>query len=119
MRLSISLVFQILSLFITIFYYIKKRNNLILYFIPFLFLTVTIELIGRWYVSMGIQNYAMYNFFTTLEFIFYSFLFYLHFQNALFKRISLLFIPFFLSVVLINMVFIQGFGKTFNTYTFL
>lgn len=119
MQISISLVFQILSLIISIFFYLQKRNKLILYFIPFLLLTVIIELIGRWYLSKVVRNYAMYNVFTTLEFIFYSFLFYLHFRSSFFKRMAIWFIPLFLVLVLLNIIFIQGLNKTFNTYTFL
>ena len=119
MQISISLVFQILSFIISVFFYLQKRNKLILYFIPFLFSTVTIELIGRWYLSKVVRNYAMYNVFTTLEFIFYAFLFYLHFRSLFFKRMAILFIPAFLLTVILNIIFIQGLNKTFNTYTFL
>ena len=120
MQISISLVFEIIGLFAAIFFYIQKRNKIPLYFIPFLVLTVGVELIGRWgnfYTGFG--KMAMYNVFTTLEFVFYVFLFYIHFKRMIFKRIALLFIPLFLFAVGLNLTFIQGLNKTFHSYTFL
>ena len=119
MELGIHLYFQIFSLVLSIFIFIKKRNKVSLYFIPFLFLTVLIELIGTWYVYKGYRNYWMYNVFTTIEFLFYTTLFYIHFKKILFQRIVLVFIPLFVLCVVLNILFIQGFNKTFNTYTFL
>ena len=92
MNLGLPLIFQILSLLISIGAYERKRNKICLYFIPFLFLTVVVEMIGGWYLSQGIRNYAMYNVFTAFEFIFYSSLYYLHFKRTKFKMAVLVFI---------------------------
>lgn len=119
----IYLYFELICLFTAIFFYIQKRNKLLLYFIPFLLLTVIVEFIGQWLALHKGESvdgkYAMYNVFTTIEFLFYSFLFYIHFKRSFFKRLVLAFIPFFTSLVILNMIFIQGINKTFNTYTFL
>ncbi|MDB5209698.1 MAG: hypothetical protein JWQ30_525 [Sediminibacterium sp.] len=115
----IDFYFEIISLVSSIFFYIKKRNNLLLYFIPFLFLTVLIEYVGGWYLSQGVRNYWIFNVFTTIEFIFYSFLFYLHFRKQGLKKIVIISMLFFVCAVILNLLFIQGFDKTFNTYTFL
>jgi hypothetical protein len=115
----IDFYFEILSLLSSIFFYIKKRNNLLLYFIPFLFLTVIIEYIGGWFLSQGVRNYWIFNVFTTIEFIFYSFLFYLHFRKKSLKKIVIVTMLVFICAVIINLLFIQGFTKTFHTYTFL
>lgn len=119
MSFSIDLYFQVFSLFASIGYYFIKRNKLLLYFIPFLFTTVCIEFSGWWYFSKGVRNYAMYNVFTTLEFVFYALLFYSHLRKTLFKKIVLSFVPVFVVLVILNMIFVQGVNKTFNTYTFL
>lgn len=119
MLFSIDLYFQIISLLVAIFLYTRKRNKIILYFIPFLLTTVLIELVGWWYLSKVIRNYAMYNVFTTLEFLFYSMLFYQHFKKPVLKKMILVFVPTFIVLVVLNMLFVQGFNKTFNTYTFL
>ena len=111
--------FEIISFAFSIFYYIKKRNNLLLYFIPFLFLTVTVEYIGGWYLSHGVRNYWIFNVFTTIEFLFYSFLFYLHYRKKFLKNMVLISMALFISTVVLNLLFIQGFNNTFNTYTFL
>ncbi len=118
-QFGIDFYFEIVSLLAAIFFYIKKRNKLQLYFIPFLFLTVLIEYIGGWYLFNGLRNYWIFNVFTTIEFVFYTFLFYLHFKKKLLKKLVLVLMPSFILIVITNILFIQGFNKTFNTYTFL
>lgn len=111
---------EIASFVTAIFFYVQKRNKILLYFIPFLFLTVVVELLGRlWASEIAFIKYAMYNIFTSLEFIFYAFLFYIHFKKRNLKLLILLFIPLFILATVLNFVFIQGLNKTFNTYTFL
>jgi len=118
-KVWVDFYFEIISFAFSIFYYIKKRNNLPLYFIPFLFLTVSIEYLGGWYLSQGVRNYWIFNVFTTIEFVFYAFLFYLHFKKKFLKKLVLISMPLFVCTVIFNLGFIQGFNKTFNTYTFL
>ena len=114
------LYFELICLFTAIFFYIKKRNKLPLYFIPFLFLTVTVEFLGRWGAfPKGFGKYSMYNIFTALEFFFYALLFYAHFKKMFFKRLAFFFIPCFFFAVGLNFIFIQGLNKTFHSYTFL
>jgi hypothetical protein len=109
----ISLSFETLSLLTAIVFYTQKRNKILLYFIPFLLLTVMVELIGWWITARkGSGKYALYNIFFTIEFIFYAFIFFLHLNNKTFKKIVLLFIPAFILAVLLNSFFIQGVNKT-------
>lgn len=116
------LYFEILSFLISAVLYYKKRNKLLLYFIPFLFLTVVIELVGSglffnsWFPN---YRYATYNVFTTIEFVFYSAVFFSQFRKAFFKKVVTFFIPIFTFLVILNLGFIQGLNKTFHTYTFL
>ncbi len=119
MNFGIFFYFQLISFLIVVFLYFKKRDDILLYFIPFLFCTVIVEFIGTWLISKGIKNYLLFNIFTTLEFIFYSFLFYVHFRKIILKRLILFFVPCFILLVLLNMFWGQGINKTFNTYTFL
>src|SRR6478609_3423791 len=117
---SFDYYFQIISLFAAILFYIRKRDKIPLYFIPFLFTTVSVEsfaMFGTFPDSF--RKMAMYNVFTTLEFLFYSFLFYLHFRRLVFKKMVLVLIPLFVLAVIINLSFIQGLNKTFHSYTFL
>ncbi len=120
MQVSVSTIFEILAFLASIYFYLAKRNKVVLYFIPFLFLTVAIEFWGRLgHFQESFTKMAMYNLFTTVEFIFYSFLFYLHLTKSSLKRTVLIFIPFFLVAVSYNLIFIQGLNKTFHSYTFL
>ena len=120
MFFSIDFYFQIISFLAALFYYIQKRDKIQLYFIPFLFLTVSVEFwgaLGKF--SDMFSKMAMYNIFTTLEFIFYSSLFYIHFKRHVFKRAVLFFIPLFIISVGLNLAFVQGLNKTFHSHTFL
>ncbi len=91
-----------------------------MYFIPFLFVTVVVEFLGWWWTyHFDVGKHGMYNLFTTVEFIFYTFLFYTHFTRRIFKTLSLIFIPVFILLSLLNILFMQGLNTTFNTYTFL
>lgn len=120
MQISISLVFEIFGFLVAVYTYIQKRNKLSLYFIPFLFLTVSIELLGRWgKFCSGFGKMGLYNIFTTLEFVFYSFLFYIHYKKRKFKKVAFLFVPFYIIIVSLNLSFFQGLNKTFHSYTFL
>jgi hypothetical protein len=122
MHIGIYLYFEILSLLFATYFYQKKRNKMLLYFIPFLFLTVAIEVIGGGWTSyswFAKYRFAIYNVFTTIEFLFYNFLFYLHLKKKAFKKTILFFVPIFILLVIFNLTFIQGLNKTFHTYTFL
>ena len=119
MQVSVDFYFEFISLIASIIFYVLKRNKIILYFIPFLLLTIVIETIGIVYINKERRNYLMYNIFTSLEFVFYAFLFYLNLRIKLLKLGILIFMPIFLLFSLLNMIFVQGFNITFNTYTFL
>jgi hypothetical protein len=120
MQSLIFFIFEILSFFCAIFVYIRKRHKIPLYFIPFLFLTVLIEFIGRWgSLPVAFGKYAMYNVFTAVEFLFYAFLFAIHFRKPFFKKLAFYFIPLYILSVALNLTFIQGLNKTFHSYTFL
>lgn len=120
MQLTVTFGFEVLSLIVAIFFYTRKRDKLLLYFIPFLLLTVIIEFTGWWWtVNGGRWKFAMYNIFTPIEFIFYASLFYIHFKNQLFKKIILWFYPLFILAFALNIGLIQGLNKTFNNYIFL
>ncbi len=118
MLTNLFLLAQILSFIVCILLYKTLKSTELRFFLPFLFLTIFVELLGSWYVSHGIRNYLMYNVFTAFEFIFYAFLFYKHFKLKGFKKAALFFIPFYILCVTINVSFIQG-PNNFHTYTFL
>jgi len=90
------------------------------YFIPFLLLTVIVEFIG--YLSGDFaaknQNYWLYNIFTAIEFIFYTFLFAENFKLPILKKAAYLFMPLLVCFSIINSRFLQG-PDHFHTYTLL
>ncbi|MEN9599687.1 MAG: hypothetical protein RL596_2006 [Bacteroidota bacterium] len=106
------------SFLVCLILYRALRSSNLKYFLPFLLLTLIVELIGFWYIQKGLRNYMMYNVFTSIEFLFYAFLFYRHFRQKVFKKIALFFIPLYILAVTINLSLIQG-TNHFHTYTFL
>jgi hypothetical protein len=112
------LLVQASSFIVCLYYYKTLRHTELKYFLPYLLLTLIVELLGYWLISKGIKNYLIFNVFTTIEFIFYTFLFYRHLRIRLFKKITMAFVPFYIIAVAYNLAFIQGFNN-FHTYTFL
>ena len=109
---------QASSFLVCLFLFNSLKNSELKYFLPFLFLTLSVESIGFWLVTRGVRNYLMFNLFTAFEFIFYTFLFYKHLRKPIFKKFTLAFIPTYLLAVAYNLFFIQGLNN-FHTYTFL
>ena len=120
MNISIDFYFQFLSFFFSVFFFIKKRDKIQLYFIPFLFATVCVEFLG-WFLknNKDFNKMTMYNIFTAVEFVFFGFLFYIHYKKIFFQRLVLFFMGFFIVCFIINISFFQGISKTFATYTYL
>jgi hypothetical protein len=119
-----SLIFEVIAFLAAVYFFLKKKNTLVFYFLIFLFVTVCVETMGT--IVMSLPPYqnrtnklVMYNVFFTVEFVFYSFIFYLHFKRKLFRQIALVFIPVVVVFAVANMLFGQGLGKVFNTYTSL
>ncbi len=119
MLTNIYLLVQASSFLVCILLYRSLRNTPLKFFLPFLFITLTVELIGYWLTTRDTKNYALFNIFTTLEFVFYSFLFSKHLKTTVFKKLTIGFIPFYIFLVFINLQFVQGYNVTFHTYTFL
>ncbi len=115
---SIYLLVQASSFLVCLFLFKTLKNTDLKYFLPFLLLTLVIELTGLWMTAHGIKNYLLYNVFTTFEFVFYAFLFYKHYRKNNFKLLSLVFMPLYIIAVFINLMYYQGTEK-FHTYTFL
>jgi hypothetical protein len=106
------------SFLVCLLLYKSLKTTELKYFLPFLLLTIIVELSGLWMTQHGIKNYLLFNVFTTLEFVFYAFLFYKHYRKNKFKVLSLAFMPLYILAVTINLVYYQGIEK-FHTYTFL
>ena len=118
MLTNVYLLVQASSFLVCLYLFRYLKNSELKYFLPFLFITMLVEVVGYWQSSNGIKNYLMYNIFTTVEFVFYTFLFYRHLRKKIFKQFALAFIPFYLLAVAYNLAFVQGMNY-FHTYTFL
>ena len=112
------LLVQASSFLICVLLYRALKSSSLRYFLPFLLLTLFVEMLGYWSIKIGVRNYMMFNVFTTIEFLFYAFLFFKNFKLKIFKKIALFFIPLYIVAVAINLLFIQG-TNNFHTYTFL
>ncbi|TAF52679.1 MAG: hypothetical protein EAZ62_05715 [Sphingobacteriia bacterium] len=107
-----------LSVLICLIYFNILRKQKLGYFLPFLTLTLCVELVGLIFTLQDIQNYMIFNIFTTIEFVFYAYMFHRHIESDWIKKIILLFIPLYVLAVIINLTFIQG-TRNFHSYTFL
>lgn len=118
--MSIDFYFEVLSLVIAIFLYKDLKATKMVYFIPFLLLTVTVEFTGFLSIqyNFGNKNYWLYNIFNIVEFVFYAFLFYQNFKAPALKKIVLNFIPLLILFSAVNYVYFQGIDR-FHTYTLL
>lgn len=112
------LLVQASSFLVCILLYKTLKKSELRYFLPFLLLTLIVELVGYWFTLNDIRNYTMFNIFTTLEFVFYAFLFYNHLRTSIYRKLTLGFIPFYILMVFLNIRFVQG-SQTFHSYTFL
>ncbi len=106
------------SMLVCLILYKSVKKTALKYFLPFLVLTIIVELSGLWMNQHGIKNYLLFNVFTTVEFVFYSFLFFKHYRKNENKLLSLLFMPLYTLAVIINLIYFQGIDR-FHTYTFL
>jgi len=83
----------------------------------FLLFIVLVELAGRYISVILLQKNAwLYNISTTVEFVFYAHIFLLTLHTPDFKKLAAWFMPVYPLLVLLNLVFIQGFTQ-FHSYT--
>jgi hypothetical protein len=122
-RLYLHLFLEIASLLtgLICLKYLKNHKGFI-YFIPFLLTTVVVECIAKYLLtSPNIDRsvrYMLFNIFTTCEFVFYSLIFLIYLKNKTLRRIITMVIPIYITLVILNISFIQGTQK-FHSYTFL
>ncbi|OYU56164.1 MAG: hypothetical protein CFE25_02665 [Chitinophagaceae bacterium BSSC1] len=90
------------------------------YFIPFLLLTVIVEFVGYLAVTYGIKNrnYWIYNIFNLIEFLFYAYLFASNFQLKFLRLLAYASMPVLILFSSLNYIYIQG-SENFHTYTLL
>ncbi len=118
--MSIDFFFELFSLVIAIFCYHSLKQTKLVYFIPFLLLTVIVEFVGYLSIIYEVRsrNYWIYNIFNLVEFIFYAYLFASHFQLKFLRLLAYAFMPVLILCSSLNYTYIQG-SENFHTYTLL
>lgn len=111
----IHIYFELAALVATIIFWYKLRLTRWYWLLPFLIFIVGVELTGR-YIRTELKqpNAWLYNISVPIEYLFYSFLFYLSYQREIFKKLIVAFLIGFSIFAIINIFLIQGFER-FNT----
>jgi len=115
--LSSVIYFELAAFLVGVLTYSRLKGTALRLFPFFLLFIVLVELTGR-YIRTVLHQYNnwLYNISTTLEFIYYAYIFEKYFKNERYKKIAARFMLFYPVVVLVNLTFIQGFTK-FHSYT--
>ena len=113
--LPIHIYFEIAALLTSIILWYKLRHSSLFWLLPYLAFIVGIELTGR-YIRTELRqpNAWLYNISVPIEFLFYGFIFYLHYNRYSFIQLAKFFLILFAVFALCNILFIQGF-QSFNT----
>ena len=112
---SIHNYFEFAALIACIIYWRKIRGTKLHWLLPFLIFIIAIEMYGRYLrAELRVNNAWLYNISVPIEFLFYGFIFYLHFDRKGFKQTARIFLIGFFVFCVFNLVFIQGVVK-FNT----
>jgi len=115
--LSVNICFELAAFIVSALAYPKLKGTSLRLFPFFLLFIVLVELIGRYIHAVLLQENAwLYNVSTTIEFLFYAYIFESQLRDATFKKSTVRFMLFYPLLVLLNLLFVQGF-RHFHTYT--
>lgn len=107
------------ALLVSILAYPRLLGSSLRWFPLFLLFIVLVDFTGRYIqVVLRAENAWLFNISSTLEFVFYAFIFETAFLDKGYKQIVQWFINFYPVLVLFNLVFIQGFTH-FHSYTMM
>ncbi len=120
MKLPIYFWFELLSLIVCLVNYKKIKETPLRWFLPFLAIIVTYEygILSKWdFFFIDKRNHWLANIISTLEILFYSFIFYQYINSIKVKKIILYSSVIFLLFTILNIVLIQGYNS-FHTITY-
>ena len=109
--------FIAISLLVSLLVYRKPTYLYLKLFPPFLLLTLSAEIYAFWLYTLGKNNVAIYNFFSTFEFCFYLFTVGLLIKKAKARKIVWITILLYAIAAVTNILFFQGM-KRFHTTTY-
>jgi len=116
-HLQFFLYFELSAFIISALTYKYLKGTAFRLFPFFLFFIVLVELLGAWIGQMLHQkNSWLFNISTSIEFIFYAHIFSRTLRDPAFKKMAWRFMLAYPMVVLLNVLFIQGFTE-FHSYT--
>jgi hypothetical protein len=115
---SFALLVLIISLLGSLLYNFKaSKNNRIIFFSVFLYLSFIVEIIGLYLSTKVISTIPLYNFFTAFEFIFDVFILHQFIHQPIAKKIFIgLMIAYFVAAM-VNLFFVQGINA-FHSVTY-
>jgi hypothetical protein len=118
---NLSIVFEIISFSISVYYFKRYRQHYLKYLSLFLILTISVEIIGFILMDIfkkGNLNRTLYNNYLTIEFCFYLFLI----KNILRAKSVKHFLPWiirvYFSMGFINNILLQGEYGSFSSITY-
>jgi hypothetical protein len=85
--------------------------------VPFLIITLVVEITGFVLSIRLIRNHGLYNYFTSAEFIFYSLFYRKILKGKRIKKIIIYATAIYLILFILNILFVQGF-QNFHTITY-
>ena len=109
--------FIAISLLVSLLVYKKPTRFYLKLFPPFLLLTLIAEIYASWLYTVGKNNTAIYNFFSTFEFCFYLFIISIIIKEITVKRIIRVTVLLYAIAAVINIVFILKM-KEFHVTTY-
>jgi len=111
----VHIYFEIVALLTSLVFWNKIKCSKLKYFVFFLMFVVCVELTGRYIRKVLHQpNVWLYNLSIPIEYLFYSFIFYLHYKTNSFRVLAAWFLVLFTLFVGINLIFVSGL-ISFNT----
>ena len=118
MKITLQYYVELISLLISLFLFTKSNKKKYLKLFPYyLLLTLIIELLGEVLNKRKVHNLWLYNFFTTLEFVFYVWVIREIIRDIKVKKIFSIILIAYPSCALVNIVFIQRINH-FHSYTY-
>jgi len=115
--LSIGNYFELGAFIISVLIFPRLKGTPLRLFPFFLFFIVLVEFTGRYIRMVLLQTNAwLYNISTTLEFVFYAYIFVLQLRDPALKKATSRFMVIYPLLVLLNLLFVQGF-RQFHSYT--
>jgi len=111
--------FEIQAFITALIFLAFSRDKVLRWFPVYLFFILAVELSARYIRKVHHEpNVWIYNLSIPVEYLFYSWVFYMHFHSAAIRRYTRWFIIAFGAFVVVNLTLLQGLGK-YNSHSVL